>query len=253
MKKRGSAGFTLVETIFAVAVFGVIVLLVFEMFIRGNRTASKATWRVHTLQAQRSGLRRLKELVQGSSYPTVIRIGDFIELRDGHRFELGNTAEIEDDDDAGVTRYRFADEGWILRFYRCHPCEDVEFVGADAESRAGSATGVALELVPRPGAPGLFDLWLETAEAPVEWSGGLVIGDYGPAQRLRLMHDVESFTVVLSQRRTDDGLWVPCGAVMDFVAACLDPWDRRMRLIESIKVEVNVEVDPLLRDLDANF
>ena len=256
MRQRRPAGFTLVEVIFAVTLFGLLVLIVFEMFVKGNKTASKATWRVHAQQAQRLGLRQAKELLQASSYPTVIRIGDFIEVKDGYRMGLGDTASVEAGAGTSLTSYGFTAEDWIMRFYSCQPCEDVEYTGSTEETRVGTAAGVALQLVPRAGAPGLFELWVETARADVSWdpdAGDLVVGDFGTPERRRLMYDVESVSVLLPTTRTADGLYVPSGSVVELGAVCVDPWDRRMRLRESTRVEVNVEIDPTPTDVDATF
>jgi len=245
VRRCRSLAFTMIEALIAVTVGSILVIIMFEMFAKGTKTNAKATWRSHTIAIQRQCIRRIKSALEASSYPTVIRIGDYRELVSGYRLIFGDTASQVPITGTTLTSNTFSGADWALRFYRCHPLEDIEFVddGSSGPSRVGTAAGYSLQLLPQPGHTDLFELWMDEATADITWDAGTsqpVLSDFGPHNRRRLVADVESLSFVLPT--TDPGSFVASGSVVQVVLICKDPFDKRMRLQEACRVEVNIEM-----------
>ena len=121
----------------------------------------------------------------------------------------------------------------------------MEFVddGSSGPTRVGTAAAYALQLVQQPGHNDLFELWMEEASSDITWDSGTnqpVLSGFGPHERLRLCADVESLSFVVPT--TDAGSNVHSGSVVEVALVCKDPFDKRMRVREACRAEVNVEM-----------
>ncbi len=257
--RRRCSGFTLVEILIAFTVLSVLVILVMELFVRGNKETAKGAWRVHTVAAMRRSLWRLKEMVRASSYPSVIRAADYLLLApdaappnqsDVFLLVFNDSNCSTSAVSGGLRLYRFASPGYVVKFYMCEPMDESGYMGSSVSGvPPGTCTGVLLELVP--GDNGM-DLYVNTARADVtydETTGGIVMGAFGNLARRLLLRDVDSVGFSIPASSSD----LPPGTVMEMCLVCRDPFNRRMTIVERTRVEVNVRVAVTPESLTASF
>lgn len=233
-------GYTLVEISVGFLLVSILSVIVMTIYFRGNKATSKGIWRVNSIKNMRNGLRRLKELMEASSYPAVILANNYLELSPGlasgdrtYIMKLGDGASTESTPGSTLTSYTFEDEGEVLTFWACTPREEVAFLGTPVP---GFAKKVTLELEPGTVKDNLMQLKLTEETAEVQYSSGSIS-----------ITDPTSRSVkILSEEITSVGISVTSTQERSLVYVTLssaDPFDGRLKLQQTARALVNVEIE----------
>lgn len=229
-------GFTLVELVISVVIFLVLMGTVFQMYTKGSKAGAKATWRSQVTGKSRAALRRIKEAVDGTSYPSVVSYTDYAETTPGYGFRL--QAATASTAGGAVTTYTWDAEGEVLRFFACHPA--VPPLMATPGVPNGQAAEYVFELEQSAHYGGnRLDLRMRVSTGPVTGdSSGITVGALTEVQSLKIATELERVELAIPTGGATGN------AVVSFRLVSRDPIDGRMRVIEESRANVNTAILP---------
>ncbi len=215
----------------------------FSMYSKGNKAAAKGTWRVNAVKQQRLALRRVKDKLEKSSYPSLIAIDDYHELSP----DFGSEAYVMDlgegtpspSSPAGIDQFDFKNEGEIVTFYTCTPRQEFEEFTNPIPSIPGKAEKITLSLVQTGTTTNSLALVLTTAVADITRSGDVAsVGGFSDEFSYPpIVNNVSLVSIGVDSRSTTREK-----TVLEFSVECTDPFDGRLRVTETAKAVVNVRV-----------
>ena len=235
-------GFSLIEIALGVMIFSLVSGIVFTIYSRSNTYAAKGTWRVHTVAKQRTALRQMKDFLEKSSYPSAIRVDNYVEdTTSAYKMKLGSGGSVSATAAASGTTnslqvYSFTADGDVLSFHVCIP--DQDFGGVKF---TGKASSVLLSLETGGATSSAMRLIATSAIADVQLSGTqLTVGVPADADKRRivLLEDVKQVDVGVSSVA-----FTKEKTVMEISVKTVDPFDGRLALRETAKAVVNVIVE----------
>ncbi|MBI3890427.1 MAG: hypothetical protein HY303_02730 [Candidatus Wallbacteria bacterium] len=233
---RRGPGFSLIEIALGVIVFTMVSGIVWTIYSKSNTYAAKGTWRVQTAAKQRLALRQVKDFLEKSSYPSAIRVDNYIEdpsyqMQLGAGGSLSGTAATSGAT-VGMSVYEFKTVGPILDFSASTP--DQDFGGLKV---AGISNHVVLSLETKGSTSSAMQLVATSDAFKVELAGGKLSVASTPfkKQRIVLLEDVAEIDVGISGLASTKEK-----TLVEFCVLTKDPYDGKLRLRETAKAVVNV-------------
>ncbi|MBI4867007.1 MAG: hypothetical protein HY816_08640 [Candidatus Wallbacteria bacterium] len=239
---RRSAGYSLIEIALGVLIFSLVSGITMTIYSRSNTYAAKGTWRVQTTAKQRTALRQVKDFLEKSSYPSVIRVNNYYESSPDFGSEdfvmkLGSGTALKGTS-AAVSYYSFETAGPVLEFFACTPRQELEGLASALKEVPGTARKLVLSLEATASTSSRMRLIATSSSAEVTLNGEKVqVGTLGTETPIVLLEDVTAVVVgVSTQAATREK------TVLELQVVNSDPFDGRLKLREIAKATINVRV-----------
>lgn len=239
---RRRLGFSFVETTLAILIVSILISITMTIYSRSNKYAAKGTWRVNTVARQRLALRQIKDFLDKSSYPSVVKVANFYESSpdfgsDKYLMEVKKGKPMAATSSA-LAYSTFDVPGEILRFHACTPRQELEGLGSALNVVPGQARLIVLSLEQKGVTTSSLRLVVTSSTADITLGGSAVqVGGFGAETSNAMLDDIGQVNVGVSR----DAAAVE-KTVLEFEVVNVDPFDGRLRVRETAKATVNVRV-----------
>jgi hypothetical protein len=216
------AGYTLAECMVAFGVAMTIITIVMQMYSQGNQMSEKGVWRTTCTNQLRLAMRRIKEAIEATSYPTYV----------------DNTGIWE------ASPVAFTSTGDLASFYCCRPLEGANLGTATTSGNAAPGTGTAYKLS--------LASWNQNRFAPLQlvWvrTPGTITGTNTPKFTAGTSGPVESLCtdvtgVDITMPNIPSPITTPTdGITLRITIKTADPLNGRSTMSESLMAKTNVAV-----------